>query len=152
METGDDVHEPDTGWLLARASHALATAVAAGLRSEGLSLRGYVVLQAALPLPLSQQALAASVGLDKTTMVATVDELAAAGHVERRPDPADRRVRLVAVTDTGRATLVRARAVVRRTEHDLLADLGDDRDVLRGLLVRALDGRLGTQPPGGSCV
>jgi DNA-binding MarR family transcriptional regulator len=28
-------------------------------------------------------------------MVATVDELAAAGLVERRPDPADRAVRLV---------------------------------------------------------
>jgi hypothetical protein len=49
------------------------------------------------------------------------------------------------VTATGRAALARARRVVRRTEDDLLADLGDDREVLRGLLVRALDGRLGTQ-------
>ena len=143
---------PDTGWLLARASHALATAVAAGLRSEGVSLRGYVVLQVAAPRPLPQQTLAASVGLDKSTMVATVDELETAGLVERRPDPADRRVRLVTVTDAGRATLVRARAVVTRTEDELLADLGDDRATLHRLLLTALAGRLGGALPGGSCV
>ena len=147
-----DLHQPDTGWLLARASHALAAAVAAGLRDLGLSLRGYVLLQAALERPMPQQALAGATGLDKTTMVVTVDELAAAGLVERRPDPADRRVRLVTVTDAGRATLLRARSVVRGTEDDLLADLGEDQEVLRRLLQTALDGRLGARPGGGSCV
>ena len=146
------VHPPDTGWLLARASHGLATAVAGALRDEGLSLRGYVVLQAAAPCPLPQQSLAASLGLDKTTMVATVDELEHAGLVERRPSPTDRRVRLVAVTDDWRAALDRARAVVVRTEDELLGDLGEDRATLRRLLVTALDGRLGDQLPGGSCV
>ena len=81
-----------------------------------------------------------------------VDALAAAGLVERRPDPADRRVRLVTVTDAGRATLRRARSVVRSTEDELLADLGDDQEVLRRLLQTALDGRLGARPGGGSCV
>jgi DNA-binding MarR family transcriptional regulator len=119
---------------------------------EGLSLRGYVVLQVAAELPVSQQSLASSIGLDKSTMVATVDELEAAGLVERRPDPADRRVRLVAVTDAGRVAADLARAVVARTELELLADLGDDREVLRSLLLRALAGRLGALPPGGSCV
>jgi MarR family transcriptional regulator for hemolysin len=146
------VHPPHTGWLLARASHALATAVAAELRSEGLSLRGYVVLQVAASRLMSQQSLVASLGLDKTTMVATVDELEGAGLVERQADPADRRVRLVAVTDAGRAALAQARAVVARTEDELLADLGDDRATLRRLLLTALTGRLGAQPPGGSCV
>ena len=143
---------PDTGWLLAKASHALASAVAAALRSEGLSLRGYVVLQVAGERPLSQQALAATTGLDKSTMVATVDELEGAGLVERQPDPADRRVRLVTVTDAGRAAADLSRVLVARTEDELLADLGADREVLRRLLLRVLDGRLGAQPPGGSCV
>ena len=152
MAHGDGVHAPDTGWLLARASHGLAAAVAGALRHEGLSLRAYVVLQVALERPVSQQTLAASVGLDKTTMVATVDELEHAGLVERRPDASDRRVRLVAVTGAGVSALDRARAVVRRTEDELLADLGDDRATLRRLLLSALEGRLGAQPPGGSCV
>ena len=152
MRDQGDAPEPDTGFLMARASHALATVVAAGLRSEGLSLRGYVVLQVAVRRPLPQQALAASVGLDKSTMVATVDELEAAGLVERRPEPADRRVRLVTVTDAGRATLERAGAVVTRTEDELLADLGDERATLRRLLLTVLSGRLGGQSSGGSCV
>lgn len=152
MTDETDVRPPDTGWLLARASHGLATAVAAALRAEGLSLRGYVVLQAAAPRPVPQQALAGSVGLDKTTMVATVDELERDGLVERRADPADRRVRLVALTDTGRTALDRARTLVARTEDELLADLGDDRAVLHRLLLTALAGRLGAHLPGGSCV
>jgi hypothetical protein len=41
------VHEPDTGWSLARAGHAVTSGVAAALRSQGVSLRGYLVLQAA---------------------------------------------------------------------------------------------------------
>lgn len=61
-------------------------------------------------------------------------------------------MRLVAVTDAGASALDRARDVVRRTEDELLADLGDDRASLRRLLLTALDGRLGAQPPGGSCV
>ena len=122
--------EPETGWLLARASHALATAVAAEVRREGLALRGYVVLQLAVQRPLPQQTLASSLGLDKTTMVAAVDEL----------------------EDAGRTALARARSVVARTEDDLLADLGDDRAVLHRLLLTALQGRLGAVPPGGSCV
>ncbi len=143
---------PDTGWLLARASHAVAAAVTAGLRDQGLSLRGYVVLQVAVRRPLAQQSLAAAVGVDKTTMVATVDELERAGLVARQADPADRRVRLVAVTDAGRLALDRARDLVARTEDELLDDLGDERATLRRLLETALDGRLGAQPPGGSCV
>lgn len=152
MSSDAAVHPPDTGWLLARASHAVASGVAGALRSQGLSLRGHVVLQVAAGRAQSQQALAATTGLDKSTMVATVDELEAAGLVERRPDPGDRRVRLVTVTDAGRTTAVRARAVVADTEDALLADLGDDREVLRALLLRALEGRLGAQLPGGSCL
>lgn len=152
MADADAGADADTGWLLARASHALAGATATALRSEGVSLRGYVVLSAAVAAPLSQQALAASVGLDKTTMVAAVDELEAAGLVERTTAPGDRRVRLVVVTPTGRSALDRARARVRRTEDDLLAGLGDERAVLRRLLLAVLDGALGAHAPGGSCV
>jgi hypothetical protein len=58
----------------------------------------------------------------------------------------------VTVTDAGRTTAERAGAVVADTEDDLLAELGDDRAVLRLLLLKALEGRLGAELPGGSCV
>ena len=145
--------EPPIGALLARASHLLSAAVAERLASEGLSLRGFVVLHAASTAAQPQQALAVSVGVDKTTMVAAVDDLAALGLVERRPDPQDRRVRLVALTAEGARVLRRAQGAVAATEEELLGELGHEgRAALRDLLVRLVQGKLGARAVGGSCV
>ena len=54
------------------------------------------------------------VGLDKTTMVVTLDELEAAGLAERRPSPTDRRARVIAVTKAGAAQGARGRGDRRR--------------------------------------
>jgi DNA-binding MarR family transcriptional regulator len=68
-------------------------------------------------------------------MVALVDELEAAGLVARRPDPADRRARIVEPTPAGRRTLRAARADIRRAEDELLAALSPgERDSLRAQL------------------
>jgi DNA-binding MarR family transcriptional regulator len=63
------------------------------------------VLGAALTGEHTQIELARLVGLDKTTMVATLDELEAAGLAERRPSPSDRRARIIAVTEAGERTV-----------------------------------------------
>jgi DNA-binding MarR family transcriptional regulator len=118
-----------------------------------MTLRGFLLLEAASGAARPQQALAAQVGLDKTTMVAAVDDLVAGGLVERRPDAADRRVRLVAVTDEGERRRQQGRAVVLATEAELLEELGaSGREQLQGLLLRLLSGRLGASAAGGSCV
>jgi len=144
---------PPIGALLARASHGFNAAVGDALAREGMSLRAFLLLAAAAGGPRSQQSLAADVGLDKTTMVAAVDDLVAGGLVERRADPHDRRVRLVAVTDEGVRRLARGRRIVRATEAELLDDLGaQGQEALRELLLRLLHGRLGAGGPGGSCV
>lgn len=141
------------GALLARASHAFSAAVGEALGREGLTLRSFLLLEAASGGPRSQQSLAADIGLDKTTMVAAVDDLVADGLVERRPDASDRRVRLVAVTDEGHRRRALGREVVRSTETELLAELGpQDCEALRDLLLRLLRGRLGSAGAGGSCV
>lgn len=144
---------PPVGALLARASHLFNAAVGDALALEGTTLRGFLLLEAASGAARPQQVLAAQVGLDKTTMVAAVDDLVARGLVERRSDPADRRVRLVAVTERGERLRRRGREVVAATEAELLDELGErGRDELRGLLLRLLGGRLGASGTGGSCV
>ncbi len=144
---------PPLGALLARASHAVNAAVNDALAREGLTLRSFLLLEAASGAARSQQALAAHVGLDQTTMVAAVDDLVAGGLVERRPDPQDRRVRLVAVTDEGDRRRSRGREVVLATEGELFEALGaQGRDALRDLLLVLLHGRLGAAGAGGSCV
>src|SRR5919109_1402448 len=67
------------GWLLKQASYSLSTELMAALAPVGVSPRGYHVLVAALTGEHTQTELAQMVGLDKTTMVVTIDELDKAG-------------------------------------------------------------------------
>jgi DNA-binding MarR family transcriptional regulator len=68
-------------------------------------------------------------------MVAVLDELAARGLAERRPDPADRRKRSIHLTDEGRQQLARMRAVAREVGEESFAALtADERATLHHLL------------------
>ena len=98
-------------WLLSRASYTLTTELTAALEVLGISPRAHAVLAAAATGEHSQTQLARMVGLDKTTMVVTLDELEAAGLAERRPSPSDRRARVIAVTATGAAKLREAEEI-----------------------------------------
>ena len=72
------------GWLLSQASHALALEMTSRLEDIGIYPRGYCVLQTALQGKQTQSEIAKIAGLDKTTMVVTVDELEKAGFAEPR--------------------------------------------------------------------
>jgi MarR family transcriptional regulator, transcriptional regulator for hemolysin len=83
------------------------------------------------------------VGLDKTTMVVTVDELEAQGLVERRPSESDRRARLIKVTKDGRRKVEAADRVLDRVREDVLQALPDEeREVFLRALGRLACGRL----------
>jgi DNA-binding MarR family transcriptional regulator len=144
----------DLGWLLARAAHVVGSAVERQLEVLGLGKRGFLVLKAASCLRRpTQQEIAREVSVDKTTLVQTIDQLEAAGLCERRPDPADRRARLIVPTAAGRDRIAWAEAVVRDLEVELLDELGElDASELRRLLTRLV----GTEAFGGlergSCV
>jgi MarR family transcriptional regulator for hemolysin len=125
----------DLCWLLSQASHHLTTRMAAGFESIGLGPREHHVLAAALEGEHSQIELARMVGLDKTTMVVILDELEARGLAERRPSPRDRRARVIAVTEAGRAKVAEAQAIADRIRDEVLAVLGDDE---RETFLRAL--------------
>jgi DNA-binding MarR family transcriptional regulator len=94
------------------------------LASLGLSPKGFGALAVlAAEGPLSQQQLAARQGIDRTTMVAVVDELERLGAVERRRDPDDRRAYALHLTRAGRRLLVPAEAAVVDVEQSFLAPL-----------------------------
>src|ERR1700761_5822274 len=92
----------DLCWLMARTSHALMTEMTAALEQSGISPREHSVLVTAMTGSYTQTDLARMVGLDKTTMVVTIDDLEAAGLAERRPSSTDRRARVIVVTDAGK--------------------------------------------------
>ena len=79
-----DRPQDNLGWLLATVSHAFTTELTAQLEAVGVSPRAHCVLSTALQGEYTQTALAHAIGLDKTTMVVTIDALERAGLVERR--------------------------------------------------------------------
>lgn len=140
------------GWLLARAGQQVAAVLSTALAQEGVTPRELSVLLAAAPRPRPQLGLAAAVGLDKTTMVATVDTLEQRGLVRREQSPDDRRLRLVAVTAQGRQVARRAAAAADAAEREVMGALPvQDRDRLVRLLQTLVAAAPGG-PPSGSCV
>ena len=87
-----------------------------------------------------QQELGGALGIDRSTMVALIDELEGAGLATRRPSATDRRARVIAITPKGRRLLQRARGVVAEVEDEVLAGLtAKEREQLLALLRRALE-------------
>jgi DNA-binding MarR family transcriptional regulator len=94
------------------------------LDEHGLSMWGYSVLVALDQSPVrTQAALAEAIGADKTRIIPTLDELQAQGFIERRPDPDDRRARLLALTDAGRDVKDVVQAAIQRGEERWLGTL-----------------------------
>jgi len=138
--------EGNLGWLLYRAHWALASEMTAALAPLGLSGRGYHVLRAALDGEHTQKELADMVGLDKTTMVVTIDELERDGLAERQPAPTDRRARVISVTSAGKRKLTEANAVKEQVQSDVLESLPpSQRKALLGALTDLVEGRLSEQ-------
>ena len=105
----------------------LAELTAPALEPFGISGRQCAVLLAVNEqAPSSQHDIAQRMGVDRTTMVALVDELEARGLVQRRPDARDRRKNVVALTEAGRTTLEGATRAVDEAERRFLGPLSDD--------------------------
>lgn len=140
-------------WLLDRAAHALISEISAALEDEGMGPRAHEVLSAAATGTFTQTELVGMVGLDKTTMVVTLDDLERRGWAERTPAPHDRRARIVTVTAEGRTRLKAADKVVHAVHEDVLGSLAaNERDVLVGALQTLVGGRLATPAAGASGV
>jgi len=130
-------------WMLSRASHVLHAELTAALEALGVSPRAHCVLGAAMKEPLTQVELGRSLGVDKTTMVVTLDELEAAGLAERRRSTTDRRARVIAVTEAGEDVVREAERIIDRIHADVLAALPEeDRDAFVDALARLVGGRL----------
>lgn len=124
-----NVDRPDLAAMLAPLVRDLIDAEQPVLHAHGLTMWGYTVLLALDRSPMrSQNALADAIGADKTRIIPTLDELQQRGYIERHPDPDDRRVRLLAVTDSGREVKYAAQTAIQRGEERWLGALsGDDR-------------------------
>lgn len=108
----------------------------------GMKLRDYVALSyIADHAGVTQHQLADILGIDANNLVLLLNELEQAGFARRVRDAADRRRHIVTITDRGRAAFERGQRARDSVEDEVLAALdADERETLRTLLAKALDG------------
>lgn len=135
---GVDGLDGDLGWMLGAVFRAYAKAADHALGDLPGGPRGYQVLTAAVEdPPRNQGAIAEELGLDRTVLTYLIDDLERLELVMRRPDPADRRSRLVVATAQGRTSWQQHRDALRRVEEHVLAPLAPgDTAAFRALLQR----------------
>lgn len=133
----------DLGALFGRITRRLLDAERPLLRAHGLSMWAYAVLSALAERPAAtQQALAGSIGYDKTRLIALLDRLERDGMVVREPDPSDRRAHTVRLTPAGEARHAAVKAEVRAMEAELLGELtAEEEQNLLATLTRLAHGR-----------
>lgn len=130
----------DLGALLYRLANVVIDHEVPVLRELDIEMWDYAVLGGLEygPAPTQTQ-LATAVGRDKTRLIPILDRLEARGMLRRTPDPADRRNKVVALTDAGRSQLARCRASIRALDDELLADLTTgQREILLATLEQLL--------------
>ncbi|MDE3132955.1 MAG: winged helix-turn-helix transcriptional regulator [Acidobacteriota bacterium] len=123
-------------WLLSRANWLQKAEIETALMTTGLTSRQHQMLTAAVDGEHTQTQLANILGLDKTTMMVTLDELEHEGLAERRPLPSDRRARLVAVTAEGRKLLRKADKAFAEANERVLSRLPEPE---RSVFLQALE-------------
>ncbi|GGF13325.1 MarR family transcriptional regulator [Aliidongia dinghuensis] len=109
-----------------RAARALARRFDEALRPLGLT-NGQFSLMMSLnrPAPPGIGSVAALLAMDRTTLTAALKPLERRGLIVVTADPADRRSRLMTLTDAGQALLARAVPIWQQTHADVDAQLPD---------------------------
>ena len=126
----------DLGWSIAMVGRGYAAIVEPVFADFPRGARGYQLLHTVIHNDIrTQVALADHLGADRTVMPYIVDDLQSAGLVERRDDPADRRVRTVIATPAGVERYEALSREVLAAEHELLGVLSADQ---RAALLDAL--------------
>jgi DNA-binding MarR family transcriptional regulator len=100
----------------------------------GLTPQQYRILRLAGAGGERSARLAERLAVARPTLTATADGLVAAGYLQRRAEPGDRRVVRLCLTEAGRAALGAAEAAYAGWMSGLLADSGDPAAAMDSLL------------------
>ena len=128
--------EEDLGWSLGVVFRTYVQLADTLMSTVPGGPRGFQVLTAAArEEPVGQGALAQRLGIDRTVMTYLVDELEAAGLVERRADTKDRRNKQILATEHGDGLWGDLRHRLDKAEDHVLEPLSDaERTRFRRLL------------------
>ncbi|PXY32512.1 MarR family winged helix-turn-helix transcriptional regulator [Prauserella muralis] len=136
MPEQPDGRRDDLAAMLGPLVQVLVAAEQPVLAEHDLSMWGYAVLCGLGDEPVrTQAALAQAIGADKTRIIGVLDTLQERGLIEREPDPADRRARLLRLTGEGRRLRDDVQRSIQQGEQRWLGRLPADE---RAVFLRAL--------------
>jgi len=127
-------------WLLRLSGRAAEQLTQERLAGAGLRRGFYGVLASLVEFgPSAQADIGRRLGVDRSDMVAILNDLETEGYVRREPDPTDRRRNSVVITRAGRGALTRFdRAIIEAEKTTLAALTPAERETLIGLLQRVV--------------
>ncbi|MFC4534922.1 MarR family winged helix-turn-helix transcriptional regulator [Sphaerisporangium dianthi] len=127
-------------WLLGQVAMHAHRLASDGFGQVGARGYHYRILAALEEFGVASQAeLGRRCSIDRSDVVAAINELAEQGFVERTPDPGDRRRNLVTLTAAGERQLRRLDRALDKVQDDLLGPLpAEDRQTLTRLLTQLL--------------
>jgi len=113
-------------WLLGRAALDAQRFTGEQLVAAGMRRGFYAVLATLAEVgPSSQAEIGRRLGLDRSDMVAILNDLEAEGFVIRQRDPTDRRRNSVMITKSGKTALARFDRAIVQAEKAFLSTLDD---------------------------
>jgi DNA-binding MarR family transcriptional regulator len=145
--------DPTLGWSIGVLFRSWQEGAAKALAGLPHGARGFQILATvAHDEPPTQASLAAHLGIDRTVLTYVLDDLVEHGVLERAVDPADRRVRRLAATASGRELLADLEQRVADAERELFGGLSDgEQQQLRSALYRAASQIHGAEPGHDAC-
>ena len=112
------------GYNLKRAYVIVSQDFRQTLGDEGLAPRVFSALALIIQFPrITQSDLARKLGIERSGLVAIIDDLERRGYVSREPVLSDRRVQALAPTEAGKAACLQAQEAVKAHEAQLLSCL-----------------------------
>jgi DNA-binding MarR family transcriptional regulator len=118
------IRETSAGWLLQRLARRVEQDMEQRLAPLGLSVGAFAILMHVLEHPGQTQAgCCAAHAMPPYAVSRALDQLAAAGLIERRPDPTSRRAHAIHPTSAALSVQPQLHEAIRQTNAQLLAGL-----------------------------
>ncbi|MGN9810013.1 MarR family winged helix-turn-helix transcriptional regulator [Micromonospora sp. BQ11] len=137
----DRRHGSSFGWALGMVLRRWHEYVEEALKDLPHGSRGYHILAVVVHEEVpTQGALATRLVIDRSVLTYVIDDLEAAGLIERQLDPRDRRARRIVATERGRQALAEAERRVAHVEDRVLGGLPEgQRSAFRDFAGRAAE-------------
>lgn len=141
----DEIDPEGLGFLVTEIARLYRAEIDRRIAGSGLDLtagEGRVLAHAAMEGPLRQNVLAERMGVEAMTLCAFLDRLEGRGLIERKPDPKDRRAKLVVVTPAAKGVLSRIAGVSAGLRAAVSSDMSDAQWYALHVLLRRVRDRL----------